>query len=373
VVVRKENLKKLHLQDTSISLPNSSTQSDEAASAVTLESARQKATSDEPLRGVARVTAHPSRLRVLLAFAAIYTIWGSTYLAIKVSIETVPPFLMGGGRFLIAGLLLYALARWRGAEPPTKAQWRSAALIGSLMFLGGNGALTWAELHVPSGLAALLLSIIPLWMVLLHHLELRRALGPQLVFGLVLGLGGIALLVGPREMLGGGRVSPAGAGVLIAGSLCWAIGSLYSRHASMPKSSLLTASMEMLTGSAGLLVLGFAGGEAPALTHPGASARSLLAVVYLITFGSLVGFTAYTWLLGVVGPSRVATYAYVNPIVAVFLGWALGDEPLTARIFAAMVVILSAVALIITHQARHAPGKEEEELPPSGECPETVV
>lgn len=314
----------------------------------------------------------PSRLRLLLAFAAVYTIWGSTYLAIKISIETIPPFLMAGGRFLIAGALLYGLARWRGAPKPAPAEWRAAALVGSLMFLGGNGALTWAELHVPSGLAALLLSVIPLWMVLLHHLQLRRGLGPQLILGLALGLGGIGLLVGPRELLGGGRVMPEGAGLLAAGSLCWAVGSLHSRHASMPKSSLLAASMEMLGGSAGLLLLALGTGEVPALVHAGVSARSLAAVAYLIVFGSLVGFTAYTWLLGVASPSRVATYAYVNPVVAVFLGWAVGGEALTARILVAMVIIVSAVALMITHQARPAPRKEEA-LPPSGECPETVV
>jgi drug/metabolite transporter (DMT)-like permease len=318
-----------------------------------------------------RVSPRHSRARVILAFAAIYTIWGSTYFAIRVSIETIPPFLMAGGRFVVAGLLLYALARWRGAEPPTMGQWRSAALVGSLMFLGGNGALTWAELHVPSGLAALLLSIIPLWMVLLHHLELRRALGAQIILGLVLGLVGIAILVGPSQLLGGGQVVPAGASVLVAGSLCWAIGSLYSRHASMPKSSLLAAAMEMLSGSVGLLALGLVTGEVHGLTHPGISARSILAVAYLVVFGSLIAFTAYTWLLGVAGPSRVATYAYVNPVIAVFLGWGIGDEPLTARVFAAMAVILSAVALIIAHQTQSAPCKEE--LPPSGECPETVV
>ncbi|HET7841918.1 MAG TPA: EamA family transporter [Terriglobia bacterium] len=316
-------------------------------------------------------SARVSRLAVLLAFAAIYLIWGSTYLAIKVAIETIPPFLMAGARFTIAGLLLYVFARGRGDAAPTAANWRQAAIIGSLLFLAGNGALTWAELRVPSGLAALVLSIIPLWMVLLHHLELHRGLGWQLILGLVLGLAGIALLVGPRELLGGGRVSPGGAGILVAGSIAWAIGSVHSRQAKIPKSSLLAASMEMIAGGAGLLVLGLATGEGPALLHSHVSAHSWLGLAYLIAFGSLLGFTAYQWLLTVSTPSRVATYAYVNPVIAVLLGWALGGESLTPRIFAATVIIISAVAIIIARQARS--DKDPQELPASGECPETVV
>jgi drug/metabolite transporter (DMT)-like permease len=309
----------------------------------------------------------------LLAFAAIYTIWGSTYLAIKVAIETIPPFLMAGSRYFVAGLLLYSFARARGAGRPTREHWRNAALIGALLFLAGNGALTWAELHVPSGLAALLLSIIPLWMVLLHHLELRRRLGWPLIFGLVLGLGGIALLVGPQELLGGQRVSPIGAGVLLAGSICWAIGSVHSRRVAMPKSSLLAASMEMLAGGAALLVMGLVTGEGRALSVGDIAAHSWMGLAYLTVFGSLIGFNSYHWLLSVSTPSRVATYAYVNPVIAVLLGWLLGGESLTARIIIAAAIIVSAVAIIITHQARSEAAKDHQELPASGECPETVV
>jgi drug/metabolite transporter (DMT)-like permease len=328
---------------------------------------------DAPGSARSNPASHPSRLRILLAFAAVYVIWGSTYLGIKISIETIPPFLMASLRFLIAGVLLYGVARWRGAERPTLRHWRNTALVGSLLFLAGNGALTWSELHVPSGLAALLLSIIPLWMVLLHHLELRLRLGRQLIVGLVLGVAGIGLLVGPQELLGGGRVLPAGAGALVAGSICWAIGSLHSRRASMPKSALLTAAMEMITGSVGLFLLALASGEAHGFSLAAVSTRSILAVAYLVGFGSLLGFTSYTWLLGVTSPARVATYAYVNPIIAIFIGWALGGESLTARVIVATAVIVSAVALIITHQARSGTAKAPAELPPSSECPETVV
>lgn len=346
-------------------MPNDS-HPDEAARATT-------ALASPPAPPSHQAGGHPSRLRILVAFAAVYTIWGSTYLAIKVSIETIPPFVMAGCRFLVAGALLYGLARWRGAERPTREHWRNAALVGSLLFLAGNGALTWAELHVPSGLAALLLSIIPLWMVLLHHLEMRRGLGPQLILGLVLGLGGIALLVGPSKLLGGERVEPLGAAVLIAGSLCWAIGSLRSRRARMPRSSLLAASMEMLSGSAGLFMLGLVTGEGRALLHPAFSAHSLAGLAYLICFGSLLGFTSYNWLLKVSTPSRVATYAYVNPVIAIFIGWGLGGESLSARVLVAAAVIVAAVALIITHQARSETRHDAEEPSSSGECPETVV
>lgn len=307
---------------------------------------------------------------MLAAFTAIYTIWGSTYFAIKISIETIPPFLTAGSRFLIAGMVLYAIARLRGAEKPTAAQWKSAAVLGSLLFLGGNGALTWAEQKVPTGLAALLLSIIPLWMVLLHHLEMRRPLGGQMIVGLVLGLAGIGVLVGPRNLLGGGRVVPSGAAVLIFGSLAWSIGSLRTRHAQLPKSSLMAASMQMLSGSAGLYILGLATGEGRVFLHPDISLHSVLALGYLACFGSLLGFTSYNWLLGVSSPSRVATYAYVNPIIAVFIGWLLGNETFNMRVAAAMFVIISAVVLIITHQSSDP---AEKDLPPAAECPETVA
>jgi drug/metabolite transporter (DMT)-like permease len=323
----------------------------------------------DPSSGIV-ANANTPPFKAIAAFAAIYIIWGSTYLAIKISIETIPPFLMAGSRFLIAGGLLYSLARLRGTEKPTAAHWKSAALVGSLLFLAGNGALTWAEQKVPSGLAAILLSLIPLWMVLLHHLQLRRPLGYQLTLGLGFGLAGIAVLVGPRALLGGGRVVPSGAAVLVVGSFSWAVGSLRSRRAIMPQSTLLAASMEMLAGSAGLFALGLLTGEAHAITHTAISTRSLLAVAYLIFVGSLLGFTSYTWLLGVSSPSRVATYAYVNPVVAVFIGWALGREPVTARLVIALGVIIAAVALIITHGASSPQG---DDLPPARECPETGV
>jgi drug/metabolite transporter (DMT)-like permease len=262
-----------------------------------------------------------SRTKVLLAFLAVYVIWGSTYLAIRFAIETIPPFLMAGVRFVVAGSVLFIWARMRGAAQPTIGQWRSTAIVGLLLLVGGNGGVVWAEQLVPSGLTALLVATVPLWMVL-------------------------------RELAGAERIDPRGAVVLIGASLAWATGSLYSRRASLPPAPLLGAGMHMLTGGAALLVLGLLSGEVARVELGQISARSSLALAYLIVFGALVGFTAYIWLLRATAPTRVATYAYVNPVVAVVLGWALADEPLGPRVLLAAATIVAAVAVITSARAR---------------------
>jgi drug/metabolite transporter (DMT)-like permease len=297
----------------------------------------------------------PSLKRLILAFAAIYSIWGSTYLAIRFSIETIPPFLMGGARFIIAGSLLYGWMRLRGTDKPTWAQWRSAAIIGALLFLGSNGALMWAEQRIDSGMASLLVSTIPLWMVLITHVEHRSKhhearLGGRVIAGLIFGLVGVGLLLGPSDGLGHGGVDRLGAAVLLSGALAWALGSLYSRRATLPRSTLLAASMEMLCGGLPLIVLGIVTGETRGLHLGAISMRSAFGVLYLITFGSLIGFTCYNWLLTHSTPARVSTYAYVNPVVAVFLGWAVASETVTFRTLTAAALVVAAVALIITHR-----------------------
>jgi len=311
----------------------------------------------------------------VLAFAAVYLIWGSTYLGIKIAIETIPPFLMAGTRFIIAGALLYFWSRRRGVGPPTTAQWRSAAIVGALLFLGGNGALTWAEDRVDSGLASLLLASIPLWMVLIAHVQhqaqhQRAVLGGRVIAGLTLGIAGIGLLVGPSNLLGHGGVDRLGAAVLLCGAVAWAVGSLYSPKADPPRSTLLAASMEMLTGGVLLILLGLVTSETSGLDLRAISIRSILGISYLITFGSLVGFTSYNWLLSHASPARVSTYAYVNPVVAVFLGWAVAREKVAVRTLAAAALVVAAVVLIITHRARPAGAQlevvsqgEEEESP----------
>jgi drug/metabolite transporter (DMT)-like permease len=295
------------------------------------------------------------RWRVIAAFAAVYTIWGATYLFIRFAIETLPPFLMAGTRFLIAGGVLYGVAWLSGATRPTRAQWGAAALVGGLLLLGGNGGVVWAEQSVPSGLAALLVAMAPLWMAVLDWVRpggIRPSNGVAL--GLGLGFAGVILLVGPDELVGGGRVDPVGAGVLILASLSWAAGSVYSRHGQRPASPLLGTGMQMLAGGVLLLLVGSATGEWVGFDYRAVSLRSLASLGFLIAFGSLIGFTAYLWLLRVTTVARASTYAYVNPAVAVFLGWALAGEALTLRTLLAAGVIVAAVVVITTHQARQA-------------------
>jgi drug/metabolite transporter (DMT)-like permease len=292
-----------------------------------------------------RAHVHAPRSRILLAFAAVYVIWGSTYLAIRFAIETLPPLLMVGSRFLIAGLILYAVVRARGVATPTRANWMSASLIGVMLLAGGTGVVVWAEERVPSGIAALLVSVVPLWMVLIEWLRPRGVRpGGFVIAGVVLGLAGLWILSDP--LAGGGQHNLAVEGMLMLAALSWAIGSVYSKHAPLPESKFLATAIEMLAGGTVLIVVGLLAGE---LRHfdPGAvSQRSVLSLLYLIVFGSLVAFSAYVWLLHTVSPALVSTYAFVNPVVAVLLGWWLANEPITARTSVAAAIIVGAVALI---------------------------
>jgi drug/metabolite transporter (DMT)-like permease len=287
------------------------------------------------------------RWRIPAAFAAVYLIWGSTYLGIRFAIETIPPFLMAGTRFLIAGAILYAAARLRGTRPTSGIQWRAALVVGGLMLLGGNGGVVWAEQVVPSGQASLMIATVPLWLVLLNWVRGDRVRPtPAVVLGLGLGLLGITLLAAPTISADSGSASSIGLLVLALGSLSWAIGSLYSRVAPMPQDGVLGTAMEMLAGGALLTLAGLAVGEAGQVHLEAISQRSIVAYLYLILFGSLVGFSAYVWLLKNTTPALVGTYAFVNPIVAVFLGWALAGEPLSWRMAAAAAAIVAGVALI---------------------------
>jgi drug/metabolite transporter (DMT)-like permease len=292
---------------------------------------------------------HASRAQIIAAFASIYIIWGSTYLAIRYADQTMPPFVMAGMRFLVSGALLYAWSRYRGAQRPTRRHWRNAVIAGGFLLLGGNGAVVWAEQFVPSGLTALLVSILPFWLVIIEWVRPPRSRphGAVLV-GLILGFIGIVVLVGPSDLAGHGDVRPIGALVLILGSLSWAIGSFYSRDAELPESGLLTTGMEMLGGGVLLLVVGALAGELSQFDVHRISAASAAGLIYLITFGSLLGFTSYIWLLDKVSPARLGTYAYVNPVVAVILGWAIAGERLSIRTGVAAAIVVCAVALITT-------------------------
>jgi drug/metabolite transporter (DMT)-like permease len=301
----------------------------------------------------ARATHGPPVVRLVAAFGAIYVIWGSTYLAIRFAIETMPPFTMAGLRFLVAGVLLLGWARVRGVPAPTRAQLRDGAVVGALLLLGGNGAVVWAEQWVPSGLVALLVATVPLFMVLLDWLwggAVRPGLG--LWAGLIWGLIGVAFLVGGEEMGGGGGRQLAGGLVVLFGALSWATGSIYSRTARLPAAPRMATSLQMLWGGTFLLAAGALLGEWSRWDPGATTLRSWLALSYLIVFGSLVAFAAYVWLLTVTTAARVSTYAYVNPVVALLLGWALADERLTDRTGVAAAIILSAVVMLNVLGAR---------------------
>ena len=288
------------------------------------------------------------RVRLIAAFAAVYLVWGSTYLAIRFAVETLPPLLMAGARFVIAGALLLAWSMARGrAVRPNRTDWLTGLIGGSLLLVGGNGGVVWAEQRVPSGITALLVAVVPVWMVLLDWMRPHGRRPPALVFvGLGLGLGGLALLVGMDSLHGHGSVDATGAAVLVLASLFWAAGSLYTKHAPRGSSGLNGSATQMLAGGGVLLLAAACSGELSQLDLAHASLRSLLGFLYLVTFGSLIGFTAYIYVLAHTSAAKASTYAYVNPVVAVFLGWALASEPVTARTVLAAGVILSGVAII---------------------------
>jgi drug/metabolite transporter (DMT)-like permease len=308
----------------------------------------------------AGTTSRASMLHIAIALGAVYLIWGSTYLAIRFAIETIPPFLMAATRYLTAGALLYGWARLRGAPRPTLIHWRSAAIIGAFLLLVGNGGVVWAEQHVDSGLAALLISTEPLWIVLLVWQRTgRKRPDWRVMTGLALGFAGLVLLMRPSAS---GSVSLIGAAALVAASLSWAWGSLYGQRAPLPSSPLATTGMQMLAGGGWLLLASTLAGEPGRFTLAAVSMKSLLSVGYLIVFGAIVAFTAYVWLMRVAPPVLVSTYAYVNPVVAVVLGWLFAGEPLTGKTLGAAAVILTGVALITSAQGkREAPKPEREE------------
>jgi drug/metabolite transporter (DMT)-like permease len=289
-----------------------------------------------------------SRLQLVLAFAAVYLIWGSTYLAIRFAVETLPPFLMMGVRFLGGGLLFYLYALSRGEVKATAQNWRVAALVGLLMLCGATGVVGWAETRVPSGLTALIIACVPFWIVLLDWLRPRGTHPSRaMIAGLVIGFVGIVILIGPEHFAGGHRVDLIGAGALILACLSWSAGTLYSRHSheKLPSSQWMTASMELLVGGGALILVGLATGEAGRITIASFTTKSSLSLVYLIIFGS-VAFAAYLWLLKASTPNKAATYAFVNPLVAVILGATLGGEEFNLRMGLAAVVIITAVVVI---------------------------
>ncbi len=289
---------------------------------------------------------------LIAAFAVVYFIWGSTYLAIRFTIETLPLYLSAGARFIIAGSILYGFARVIKKESkPTPVHWRSAAIIGGLLLLGGNGSVTWAEQYVPSGITALFLAVMPLWMVLLEWWWNGTKPATNTFIGIGIGFFGIWMLIAPGLGSSGDHgLHGAGVLALLCASMSWAAGSVYARRAPMPATPWLGTGMEMLCGGILLFVTGILRGES---FNPAAvSVKSAAAFVYLIFFGALLGFTAYIWLVKNAGVARTSTHAFVNPVVAVLLGWAFAGERLDLRTAAAAFLVIAAVAVITVYRQR---------------------
>lgn len=299
-----------------------------------------------------------SRVLILLAFAAVYLIWGSTYLGIRYAIETLPPFLMAATRFMVAGAILFIWASVSGESIRASfSQWPRAFLLGALMLLCGNGGVTWAEKYIASGFAALLIATEPLWVVLLNWMLSHRRPSGKVLFGVLIGLAGVGVLVGDGLRHGGASLSMEviGSGVVILSSVAWAVGSLYSNRHPMKASTSMASGMQMLAGGSLLLLFSLITGDVQKLNLANSSWTSLIALAYLTLFGSLVAFTAYSWLLRNVTPARAATYAYVNPVVAVLLGWLFAGEPITLRVIIAAAIIVGSVVLITTYGREHEP------------------
>ncbi|MCB2206301.1 drug/metabolite exporter YedA [bacterium] len=312
-------------------------------------------THERPLELRNSTTAPASQsTKILLAFLAVYVVWGSTYLAIRFAVETIPPFLMAGVRFFIAGAVLYAWLRVRGTAAPTVAQWKSMSIVGILLIAGGNGAVSWAEQTVPSGLTALIIALIPLWFVIIEWVKDAHRPSWQVALGLALGFAGMVLLIDPARITGTGEVDLIGAAAVVFGTMAWAAGSMYSRSAQHSPRPLLGTAVQMIAGGAILIVFSTFLGEPFHFNPADVSLRSFASILYLIVFGSWIAFTSYIWLLRASTPARVGTYAYVNPVIAVFLGWLLADELLNERIIIATIIIVGGVVLITREKVRQS-------------------
>ena len=313
--------------------------------------------------GRPKSSAAPTTATLVAAFAAIYLIWGSTYLAIRYAVETFPPLLMMGVRHVSAGAVLYGWARWRGTPRPQLREWFHPVMIGTLLFLGGHGSLAWAETRVPSGIAALLVATLPMWIVVLARVNgTERKLSGNALAGLVLGFIGVAVLFGPDAWKHNGELNLLGSAAVLFGTFIWAAGTIWMRSVKMPDSPVISSAMQMFAGGVSLVIAATLSGETHNFHVAAVTGRSWLALVYLIVFGSIIAFTAYSWLHMVASPSRVSTYAYVNPVVAVLIGWSLANERVGVFTVVATVIILIGVGLVNTgHKQEHPTAKASDE------------
>jgi drug/metabolite transporter (DMT)-like permease len=294
-------------------------------------------------------TKSPSKALVIAAFAAVYIIWGSTYLAILVAVKDIPPFLMAGARFFIAGLILFTWCRMQGEPTPAFRSFRNISFAGILMLFFGTTSLIWVEQYISSGIAAIIVATVPLWFVVLDKRQWKFYFSNKLIIaGLLVGFSGVLMLfLGKgRNDLTADKMKIISFIVLLAGSMLWAIGSLYAKYKPVEGSTSMKASIQMMAAGLTAFLVGIFTGELNQFSLTQVSPHAITAVIYLITFGSLVGYLAYVWLLSVRPPSLVGTYAYVNPVVAVFLGWLFADENISSRQIIALIIILAGVIIV---------------------------
>ena len=313
----------------------------------------------------APTTTPPGRSAIWAGMLVLYLVWGSTYLGIAIAVTTFPPFVMASIRFLLAGAILFgwSLARARGAFVwPTRREWRDSAIVGALLIGGGMGMVAWGEQTIPSGIAALLIATMPVWVAVLGGIFLGERLPRLAVAGIIVGFIGVAILVGPSALGGSGAMDPAGLAAIILSPMAWATGSLFASHrARLPGRPLVSTGAQMLTGGLVLVVMGLVSGEWQTFDPTAVSMDSFLAFVYLTIVGSLVAYTTYSWLLGVAPLPLVSTYAYVNPVIAVILGWVLLQEPIDGR-----TIVAGAVIVAGGRAHRHRPGSAAPAGTPTG-------
>lgn len=315
-------------------------------------------------------SARPAAWKVLLAFAIIYLVWGSTYLAIRIGVREIPPFLMAGLRFTVAGAVMWAWMRVSGTPGPTLREWRDASVLGTLMFLIDYACLFWAEQRVPSGIAAVILAMIPVCITLLEIAWLRRQrLTLRLALGLAIGIIGVVVLMNPSAALGEAPLNHRGVLALLVSCCGWSVGTIVAMRLTLPASKPMSAAAQMLSGGVQLLVLAAIAGEFTHFRAQEISSAAWLSLIYLIVAGSIISYTAYVWLLHYESPTKVGTYAYVNPVVAVILGGTLGGETIGRRTILGTALILISVAAITTIKRKqlvpaHAAGSREVRLEP---------
>jgi drug/metabolite transporter (DMT)-like permease len=314
-------------------------------------------------------TSRPAAWKVMLAFAIIYFVWGSTFLAIRVGVREVPPLLFAGMRFWVAGIVLYIWMRTKGEPSPTVREWGAATLLAFLIFLVDYGCLFWAERRVPSGIAAVMMATIPAFMAVSEILILRtQRPTPRLALALLLGLAGVAVLMSHSLSLGGAAIDTAGAGALIVGAIAWSVASALTRRLSLPASKVMSSGAQMLAGGVLLMLAAAIFGEFRGFRVESVSRGAWFALAYLIVAGSIIGFTAYVWLIHHESPTKVGTYAYVNPVVAVLVGYFLGGEALGTRTILGTLLVLVSVIVITTTRGKKSEVTLTEETQPVGEA-----